>query len=152
MAGAMDTSGHHIAEFLPAPVDAGHQGVTPGQRDVPVLAVLGAPGKHPPQIHRRARDIGQRGEVPAGHRVGEQVAALEIDRDHVGGQFADLAAGHRPGRGQRPRGLVEVFGFLAGHQADPDLVPRRARPHPEHLGQPRLAPGFGRDGCCVRGD
>jgi hypothetical protein len=68
--------------------------VTPGERDVPVLAVLGAPGKHSPQINGRARGIGQGGEVQAGHWIGEQVAALEIDRDHIGGEFADLAAGH----------------------------------------------------------
>ena len=76
---------------------SGHQGVAPGQRDVPVVAVLGAPRPDSPQINGHTRDISQSGKIGAGHRVGEQVAALEIDRDHIGRQFADLAARHAPG-------------------------------------------------------
>ena len=52
-------------------------GCDPGEGDVPVLAVFGAPRKHPPQIHRRTVEVSQGGEVWAGHGIGEQVAALE---------------------------------------------------------------------------
>jgi hypothetical protein len=56
---------------LARPGRPGHQGVPTDQRDAPVVAVFGAPGEHPPQIHRRTVEDGQCGEVQAGHGIGK---------------------------------------------------------------------------------
>ena len=66
--------------------------------------------------------------------VGEPVAALVVDRHHVRGQLADLAAGHAAGHGQRAGGQVEVLRRLPGHQPHLHLVPRRPGADPDHAG------------------
>ena len=142
IAGAAETSGHHITEFLPAPeAPAVRQcAPEPRQRDTPVVPVLGATGPRSPQIHTGRigrQEIGHRERV---HNVAEQVSPLEVDRHHVRCQLPHLAPGDVPGRGQRTSGVVEVLRLLAGHQLNPHLIPRRTRPDTKNLGH--LHPGL----------
>jgi hypothetical protein len=77
------------------------------------LAVFGSSGPDSPQVNSLAVNTGERGEIRAAHRLSEEVVVLEIDRDHVGGQFTDLAAVHTPSRRQGASGLIYI-----GHCGD----------------------------------
>jgi hypothetical protein len=110
---------------LPGTGRPGDQRVPALQGLVPVGAVLGTPGPHPPQVDTRPVDAGQRRQLAARNDLGEQVAALVVDRHRVRGELADLAAGHPMGHGQRAGGLVEVLRGLP-RQLDVHLVPAAA--------------------------
>ena len=132
MAGAMDTSGHHITEFLPAPV-------APAVRVWPPASGTGSQSwpysVRPDHTRRRSiaspatrHEVGEVAGRPRGRAAGCGAGNRSRPR---WGPVRGPGSGPRHGRGQRPGGRVEVLGFLAGHQPHPDLVPRGAGAHPD---------------------
>ncbi len=119
IAGAMLTIGCQVKEFLPAPVAPACR-VPAAQGLVPVGAVLGAAGPDLAQVDVLAGQLPQPDQIRAHHGVGEQVAALEVDRHQIRGKLTHLTPGHPASDRERAGGFVELQIDVLAAQA-PDL-------------------------------